>query len=306
MIDTVGILAPSYVIGEDVQPVESLANRTEMLQAFGMPDRPSLWGWEAYRRSRRSAVELARDSAMQTLADSGLQASDIDALIVCNGGGLNYFRQNAFLAELADAVGLRCDYVSWIGGAGCTSLCSATKTASALVRSGDHANILIVTVDKYEDDAVRFQRFGVFSDGACSFILRGRGAIDYALVGVASASSLASLRSGEQDLAEKCRLIQTVFQRAGAGVDFPYAGSVLSTSNVFLPIQQLEQSVFPVKGLQTYRKNTARYGHCSAADPVINLVDYREEAGERAASHAVLAWSAYGHFGVMLLERRQR
>ena len=55
MIDTVGILAPSYVIGEDLQPVESLANRTEMLQAFGMPDRPSLWGWEAYRRSRRSA-----------------------------------------------------------------------------------------------------------------------------------------------------------------------------------------------------------------------------------------------------------
>ncbi len=64
--------------------------------------------------------------------------------------------------------------------------------------------------------------------------------------------------------------------------------------------------MFPVKGLQSYRKNTARYGHCSAADPVINLVDYREEEGERAASHAVLAWSAYGHFGVMLLERRQR
>jgi 3-oxoacyl-[acyl-carrier-protein] synthase III len=304
MPGSLGILAPSYVIGEESLKVDTIENRAAVLQQHNMPDRQALWGWDAYRRTRRSRVELARDTAADTLARSGLAVSAIDALIVCCGDGLSYFQQNEFIAELSGALDLSCDFVTWIGGAGCASLCSAVQIAKSLVLTGTCMNVLIITADKRDDDASRFQRFGVFSDGACSFIVRGCGEIDYTLVGVAVASSLSSLLNGGQNLAEKCQLIQSVFERAGAGTEFPYAGSVYFGSNVFLPVQQLEQSVLPVKGLIAYRHNTARYGHCSAADPFINLIDYYADNENPATKTAVIAISAYGHFGVMLLERR--
>lgn len=299
----VGILGTGYVLGEQEEKVEALENRIDVLRQHNMPDKQALWGWDLFRRSARSHVALACDSAAQTLSRSGLRADEIDALVICCGSGLNYFQQNAFVAALSGELDLRCEFVTWIGGAGCVSLCSAVQIARSLVQSGAYRNVLTIAVDKYESDLARFQRFAVFSDGACSFIVRGQGRIDYALAGVAVASSLASLHNGSQDLAEKCQLIQSVFNRAGAGISFPYAGSVLLGSNVFLPIQQLELSVLPVKGMLPFRRNTARYGHCSAADPFINLVDYFAEEENRATATAVMVSSAYGHFGVMLLER---
>lgn len=304
--DNLGILAPCYVVGEEELKVDAIENRMEVLQRHNMPDLQALWGWDVYRRTRRSRIELARDTATETIAGSGIGVSAVDALIVCCGDGLSYFQQNEFVAELSSALDLNCDFVTWIGGAGCASLCSAVQVAKSLVQAGACANVLIITVDKHDDDAARFQRFGVFSDGACSFIVRDHRDIDYSLAGVAVASSLPSLRNGGQNLAEKCQLIHAVFERAGAGTAFPYAGSAYFGSNVFLPIQKLELSVLPVKGLVAYRRNTARYGHCSAADPFINLIDYYADEENRATKTAVMASSAYGHFGVILLERRSR
>lgn len=303
-IGGVGILGTRYVLGEHEEKVEALVNRGEVLRQHNMPDNAALWGWDLFRRSMRTHAALACDSAAQTLSCSGLRADEIDALVICCGDGLTYFQQNAFLAELSGELELRSEFVTWIGGTGCVSLCSAVRVATTLVESGACANVLTIAVDRCETDAARFQRFGVFSDGACSFVVRAHGHVDYALSGVAVASSLALLRSGGQDLAEKFQLIQSVFKRAGAGAAFPYAGSVLLSSNVFLPIQQLESSALPVRGLVPFRRNTMRYGHCSSADPFINLVDFFADAENHATRTAVIASSASGHFGVLLLERR--
>lgn len=303
MPGTFGILAPTYVLGEHECKVDELPARRDVLERYKMPDRPELWGWDCYRRTHRSRVDLACDSASATLSRAGIDARAVDSLILCCGDGLNYHQQNRMVSELGERVGLRCDFVTWIGGAGCASPFTAVKTARALVRGGMCRNLLVITVDKVEDEAARFQRYGVFSDGACSFVARGEGAVDFAVLAVEAATSLESLRDGGQDLARKCQLIQSVFKRLEGAQEFPFEGSALLSSNVFLPIQQLELSVMPVKGLIAYRRNTARHGHCSGADPFINLVDLYSDADTGAASTSVLASSAYGHFGAMLLER---
>ena len=303
MSDTFGILAPSYVVGEEELPVDSMANRQAVLGQHNMPDKQALWGWGCFRKTRRSRAELACESARATLARSAVATAEIDALIVCCGDGLNYYAQNRFLSELSSSLDLRCEFVSWIGGAGCASLFSAVKSAQSLVLGGSCRNVLVINVDKLDDESARFQRFAVFSDGACSFIVRSAGTIDFAIAGVALSSSLTSLRNAGQDMAEKCQLIYSVFERLAAAAAFPFAGSAFLGSNVFLPIQQLEQSVMPVGGLISYRNNVARYGHCSGSDPVINLIDFYADASNEAVRTSVLASSAHGHFGVMLLER---
>jgi len=86
----------------------------------------------------------------------------------------------------------------------------------------------------------------------------------------------------------------------------PLDGSAFFGSNVFLPIQALEFSVMPAERLISYRTNTARYGHCAGADPLINLVDFYQAAEHDAVGRALLTSTAHGHFGAILLERRSR
>ncbi len=302
----VGMLAPAYVLGEEELSVDTLANRHAVLRQYNMPDDPGLWGWRCYRRTLRSRAHLACASASATVSQSGLRAVDIDALIVCCGDGLNYYEQNRFISEFAGGLDMRSGFVTWIGGSGCASLFSAVQVALSLVCGGSCTNVLVIAVDKIEEETLRFQRFGVFSDGACSFIVGKNTAIDYAILGVEVLSSLASLTLAGQDLGQKCQLIYDVFERLTARTGVPLDGSAFFGSNVFLPIQELELSVMPVKGLITYPANTARYGHCAGADPVINLIDFYQAAEHSVVSRALLTSTAHGHFGAILLGRCSR
>jgi 3-oxoacyl-[acyl-carrier-protein] synthase III len=306
MSEPIGILAPAYVLGEEELSVDTLANRHSVLRQHNMPDNAALWGWGSYRKSERSRAQLASASASATIAQSGLRAADIDALLVCCGDGLNYYAQNQVVSELAGALGMRGGFVTWIGGAGCASVLSAVQVARSLAASGLYNNLLVAAVDKIEEESERFQRYGVFSDGACSFIVRKGTAIDYLIVGVEIAFSVAALTASGQDLAQKCQLIYDVFERLAARAGAALDGSAFFASNVFLPIQELEFSVMPVKGLIGYRANTARYGHCAGADPVINLIDFYEAPEHRAVGRALLTSTAHGHFGAVLLEPRSR
>lgn len=306
MPEPIGMLAPAYVLGEEESRVDSLANRDSVLRQHNMPDNPDLWGWRYYRRTRRSHAQIASASASETLSQSGSRAADIDALIVCCGDGLNYYAQNQFITEFAGALEVCSGFVTWIGGAGCASLFSAVQIARSLVGSGSFTNVLVTAVDKIADDAERFQRFGVFSDGACSFIVRNAPTIDYAILGVEVSFSSASLTTGGQDLGQKCQLIYNVLERLTKRAGVSLDGSALFGSNLFLPIQELEFSVMPLKDLIRHRSNTARYGHCASADPLINLIDFYQTPEHPSVNRALVTSTAHGHFGAILLERRSR
>lgn len=305
MRGVVGLLAPSYVVGEIEGDVDALSNKLDVLNEFAMPDVKELWGWDAYRKTDKSAVELASEAIRSTLSKSGLQPTEVDALILCCNGSFNYHAQNRFLGELTTTLGLAYTFVTWVGGAGCASLFSAVKLASALVESGTNRNVLVVTVDKIERDIERFQRYGVLSDGACCFIVTRSEAVDFSISAVKVMSCPSSLSNGGANFQEKCQLIYSVFDEIKREGKAELAKTTaFFGSNIFIPIQEIELSVMPVDGLLAYQGNTARYGHCYAADPIINLVDFYSQPENADVGTSVLASTAHGHFGLIMLQKR--
>lgn len=300
----VGIAAPHYVVGELELEVDGIEGRKELLADYGMPDIKDLWGWQFYRKTQKRSVDMAYDTAAGTIARSGVAAGEIDALFVCCSDPLNYYAQNAFLAELSGRLGLGSNFSSWIGGAGCVSLFSAIRLAAALVGEGAVRHVLIVTVDRIANETSRFQRYGVLSDGACSLLVTDATQADYAIVGVKVMSSPASLANGGVDFQEKCQLIDAVFADLKAATDFDTTDAAVFGTNVFVPVQELELSVMPVDSLLAYQKNVLRYGHCYASDPLINLIDFYAESGNEKVSRSIMASTAHGHFGAVLLQRR--
>lgn len=302
VIQRIGIAHVEYVIGEIILDVDSLPNRSEVLAANRMPDVKDVWGWEHCRRSDQRSVTLASQAASRTLAH-GVDRSSIGAVIVCCGERLNYYEQNRFLAELGGALDLGEFQSYWLGGAGCVTLFSAVGLARALLATGAVTNVLIVGIDKVADDAHRFQRFGVLSDAACSFIVGDAQRAEFTLIDAVTLSSSRTLDRSE-DFTAKCELIHSALDRFGRpqGFDFDRVEAIFG-ANVFLPIQELELSLLPIDSSLAYSDNIARYGHCYAADPFINLVDFYREPGNRSARTTLMASTAHGHFGIIGLER---
>lgn len=302
-----GISAPSYVVGEIPLPVDDLPGKQERLAEYGMPDLRELWGWDKCRKTDRSAADLACDAVAGVFVGSGVAPSQVDAIVLCCSDAGNYYDQNRFLGELAGRLGVGRVFMTWVSGAGCASLFSAVKIATAFVSAGTFTNVLVLTVDRIADDATRLQRFGVLSDGACALLVRPVADADFAIHGIAVRSCPASLVHGGQDFQSKCALIQSVFDQLQGKVAFDFdAAPRLFGSNLFLPVQELETSALPLDGLMAHQSNIARYGHCYAADPVINLVDFYADPDHVGLSHSIMASSAHGHFGMILLERRFR
>lgn len=301
-IKLAGIAHLEYVVGEVALEVENLPNRVEVLAAHDMPDVKDVWGWEYCRRSDRSSADLAVDAASRSLAHS-VDPAAVDALVVCCGDRLNYHEQNRFLAELTCSLGLGDFQTYWLGGTGCVSLFSAVGLARTMVTTGTVRNVLIVGVDKVADDAHRFQRFGVLSDAACSFVIGDAGRSDFSIVDTVTLSAARTLERSD-DFQAKCDLIHSALERFGQPQGFDYDRvEAIFGPNVFLPIQELELSLLPVDGSLAWADNTARYGHCYAADPFINLVDFYRSPVRNSARTTLLASTAHGHFGMIGLEK---
>jgi 3-oxoacyl-[acyl-carrier-protein] synthase III len=300
-----GISAPNYIVGEHPIDVDQLPNKQSRLAEFGMPDIRELWGWGECRKSDKSSVQLAIEVARKVLKQKGMTAAAIEAVVLCCSDAGNYYAQNRFMGALTTGLGLNKVFVSWVSGAGCASLFSAVKIASAFVVAEMFNNVLVLTVDRIDNDEDRLQRFGVLSDGACGLLVQNADNSDFAVKGIAVLSCPVSLEQGGKDFQSKCNLIQTVFDSLQRSCDFDFSLAVnLFSSNLFVPVQELETSALPIDGLVTHQANVVRYGHCYAADPVINLVDFYADTANAQVLHSMMASSAHGHFGMILLERR--
>jgi 3-oxoacyl-[acyl-carrier-protein] synthase-3 len=297
-----GLARVQYVIGEIAIDVDSLPNKTAVLEAHQMPNIKEVWGWEYCRKSSRDALALAIDTSARSLGNA-IAPGEIDAIIVCCGDRLNYYEQNRFIAQLAGALQLDRFQSHWLGGSGCVTLFSAVKLASGMVATGAAQNILVVAVDSVPDDSMRFQRFGVLSDGACSFIVTDRNRADFAIIDTMVLSSTRTLEKTD-DFQAKCALVHEALDRFGQphGYDFDRV-EALFVANVFLPIQELEMSLLPADGSLVDHGNTARYGHCYAADPFINLVDFYRRPENSCVRASLMTATAHGHFGIIGLER---
>jgi 3-oxoacyl-[acyl-carrier-protein] synthase-3 len=302
MHSTVGLLAPRYVVGEHEVSVETIDNRLDVLRQHDMPDVKELWGWDTYRRTDLDLVELTATCVNQTLADAGLRPGQIDHVIALgwDGDGFDQTEQSPFIEALSERLDFR-GKVTLIKRVGCAWMAFAIHHAKMLLDQGSH-HVLVVTAGKLADDAQRFQCYGVISDSACSFVLTDQPA-EFTVCGVAVKSSSTPQESVADDFQGKCELIYAAFEELNASTEFDQENlAALFGNNTFLPVQELELSAMPVDGMLAYQTNTTRYGHCFAADTIINLIDYHAEHPQSPTTNTLLAPSSYGHFGLVLLK----
>ncbi|MGW2376456.1 3-oxoacyl-ACP synthase [Kitasatospora sp. NPDC001683] len=302
--------APRYVLGEeelDHTEVECLAERAAELK---MVPRAALWGWGSVRRTGRGLAELAIDSGTATLRAADVDPAEVDALILCStrfpGGPRTHGR---FVERILTGTGLERAAFLGITLNRCTNLLVALDTAHALVAAGRHRRILVVTTDRIEDEKERMESFALFSDGAASCLVSagttagagsGLGA-HYRIRSTAAAQEAAALDWSHEisaDLAREAngRLL-TPLGLAPDQVDG------LLHANLFLPLVTMKERQAGFTARQLYTANITRFGHCFAADPLINLADQERAGLLRDGGHYLAAVSVPGSRVAVLLQR---
>jgi 3-oxoacyl-[acyl-carrier-protein] synthase III len=163
---------PSYVLGErDVDHAE-IENLAELAARFKMAPSAGLWGWGRLRVTERDLEDLAADSGSATLRAAGLDPAAVDALVLCSnrvpGPAEDHGR---FVQRLLTGIGLGdvpC-YGQFLNR--CVNLLGGLDVARALVVSGRHRTVLLITTDKVAPGADRMSQFALFSDGAASCVV---------------------------------------------------------------------------------------------------------------------------------------
>lgn len=98
-----------------------------------------------HQRFATHAPSLATEAALNALADAGLKASDIDAVLISTCTG---YLCPGLTSYVAERLGLRSD--AWLldlVGQGCGAALPNLRTAEALIRSGQSRRVLCVCVE---------------------------------------------------------------------------------------------------------------------------------------------------------------
>jgi 3-oxoacyl-[acyl-carrier-protein] synthase-3 len=186
----------------------------------------------------------------------------------------------------------------------CTNLLAGLQVADALVRSGRHRRVLVITTDRVQDETTRMDKFALFSDGAASCLVTGAdpGAEGFDLLACATAN-----RAAELDWSNEINpaLASQVNEQLLKPFDLTLAEvSGLMHTNVYKPVVYLKEMQAGFTAAQLYLDNITRIGHCFAADPLVNLVDRGSAGHLRDGDHYLLAASVPGSRAGVLLRKR--
>ncbi|HET9140293.1 hypothetical protein [Actinophytocola sp.] len=296
------LTAPHYVLGEIELPYTSIVDLDARVAEFRMLPKPDLWGWGTVRRTERSIADLAVRTGSATLAAAGLDPAALDAVVLCSTGFPAGTRvHGSFAQTVLSGLGVPdADYLG-VGINRCTNLLAGLQVADALVRSGRHRRVLVVTTDRVDDEAMRLEKFALFSDGAASCLVTAESEVPggFELLGCAAANRVAELDWANEISPELSRQVNDALLKPfGLTLD---AVAGLMHANIFTPIVMLKEMQAGFTPAQLYTANIARVGHCFAADPIINLVDRTAAGHVSAGGYYLLASSVPGsRIGVLL------
>jgi len=299
---------PSYVLGEREVDHTEIENLAELAARFKMAPSAGLWGWGGLRVTERDLEDLAVDSGSATLAATGLDPAAVDALVLCSnripGPAEDHGR---FVQRVLTGIGLGdipC-YGQFLNR--CVNLLAGLDVARALVVSGRHRTVLLVTTDKVAPGADRMSQFALFSDGAASCVVTTEVVQDeaersgFVLLGCAAAQRTAELEWTSQISADLARRV-TGALLGPRGLKLGDIAALMH-ANLFKPVVMMKERQAGFSPEQLYLDNIPRLGHCFAADPLINLVDRTERGDVRLGRHCLLAASVPGSRLGALLSR---
>ncbi len=302
------LLGPAYVLGEHEVDHTAIENLGELAKRFKLAPKADLWGWGTIRTTSRELEDLAVETGLATLKTAGIDTATVDALVACSNripGPAEGHGQ--FVAEVLVGIGLG-DIPAYGANLNrCVNLLAGIDLARALVVSGRYRRVLVITTDKVAEGADRMSQFALFSDGAASCVISAGGgdlagpASGYELLGCATAQETAALEWTNQISADLARDVNDQLLGA-AGLKLGDVAA-LAHANLFTPLVAMKERQAGFSPEQLYLANITRFGHCFAADPLINLVD-RDGLGHLAAgSYCLLASSVPGSRIGALLRR---
>jgi 3-oxoacyl-[acyl-carrier-protein] synthase III len=293
-----------YVLGEQEVDHASLADLDELAARFKLAPKAELWGWGTIRITHRELEDLAADTGRATLAAAGVDPAGIDALVLCSnripGPAEGH---GAFVGAVLTGIGLGDIPCYGQNLNRCVNLLAGLDVARALVLSGRHHRVLLITTDRVAHGADRMSQFALFSDGAASCVVADDAgpAGCYELLGCATATDTATLEWTNEISSDLAREVNDQLL-APAGMKIGDVAALMH-NNLFKPLVVMKERQAGFSPAQLYLGNITRIGHCFAADPLINLAD-REELGHIGLDgYCVLASSVPGSRIGALLQR---
>jgi 3-oxoacyl-[acyl-carrier-protein] synthase III len=293
---------PSYVLGETQIEHTAIANLNELAGRLGLALNAGLWGWGSIRTTGRELEELAAETGLATLRESGLDPAAIDAVVLCSnripGPAEGH---GSFVQAVLTRIGLGdipC-YGQHLNR--CVNLLAGLDVARALVTSGRYRRILLITTDKVAGGADRMSQFAMFSDGAAGCVVAADAgeSASYELLGCATAQETASLEWTSQISSDLARAVND--QLLGPpGLKLGDIAALMH-ANLFKPLVAMKERQAGFSADQLYLENIPRIGHCFAADPLINLVD--RDGAVAPGRYCLLASSVPGSRIGALLKR---
>jgi 3-oxoacyl-[acyl-carrier-protein] synthase III len=295
---------PAYVLGETETDYTAIGNVAELAERYGLAPRPALWGWGGIRISQRDLADLAADAAAAALRAAGLTPAGIGALVVCTnriaGPAEGHGR---FVQRLLAGAGLGDLPCYGIHLNRCVNLLAGLDVARALVLSGRHERVLVITADILAPGADRMAPYALFSDGAAACVVAADPGPpgSYELLGCATAQDAATLEWTAEISSDLARAVTDELLGA-AGLKLGEVAA-LAHANIFTPLVMMKERQAGFSAEQLYLDNIPRIGHCFAADPLINLVDRAAAGHLRPGAYALLAASVPGSRIGALLRR---
>ena len=295
---------PSYVLGEREANYTDIDNLGELAAQFRMAPNAQLWGWGGIRTTQRDLADLAADAGSATLRAAGLHPSSIGALLLCSNRIPGLAEDHGtFVANVLTGIGLGDIPAYGVNLNRCVNLLAGLDVARALVTSGRHDQVLVITTDRVADGAARMSQFALFSDGAASCVVAAQAGevASYELLGCATAQDTATLDWTSQISSDLAREVNHRLL-AAPGLKLGDIAALMH-ANLYLPLIVMKERQAGFSTEQLYTGNIARIGHCFAADPLINLVDRAELGHVDRGRYCLLAASVPGSRIGALLRR---
>jgi 3-oxoacyl-[acyl-carrier-protein] synthase-3 len=293
----------SYVLGEQEVGYADIPGLPELAAKLGLAPNPGLWGWGSVRVTSSGLGDLAASSLRATLLAARAAPSSADALVLCSTcvpGPAD--EHGMFLARVLTGAGL--GDITCYGQTlnRCLNLLTAIDTAAALVLSGRHRRVLVVTADAVAGGPV-MSRFALYSDAAASCMVSAGPGTEgsYEILGCASALDTAAMDPASQISSDLARNVSDrLLEPAGLG---PGDVTALAHLNLFRPLLVMKERQAGFSDDQLYLGNIERTGHCFAADPLINLADLAAAGRVGEGHYCQLAASVPGGRAGVLLRR---
>jgi 3-oxoacyl-[acyl-carrier-protein] synthase-3 len=270
-------------------------------------------GLGSYRASPFGVTELASRACAETLRQTRIDPADVEALVFTTMSLRSAETYRKGFRALHAGLGLRRAMPLGIFGAECADLPLALRVAADMILARGLSNVLVVTSDVAGTERRLMDGMvSVFSDGAASCLLSGKGVRGYAIEAIAHHCSIdmwdvdprtnlmAHLKGGTAGSAEAVR--RALSESGTQPADYQR----LLTGNYNRSVLRTFASQLGFADEQMFADNVARVGHAYSADTLINLKNLRAAGGLADGERALMLGSGPNAWGVTAVRALSR